>query len=358
MTDRAVPPGRAWVRLSSLVMPKRPRQHQLEVESRAAIRTAIPPVWVYRDLDQDYGIDGEVEIFDSAGLATGTKFLVQLKATDATNLGKALRLWFTLENSGRRAIERHVARMAAATGGPRASRSGLSFARSSMRFDATPGPKPPSTLTFTIRRLPSGTSSRSRSRRPREPSSSRRGTCPPSRGLGLRRDDVRLVLFPSGSSRHVRPTLVDRDLGPGMRDRELSGGLRIARIASRGSSGPPVPGGESHLSTHDRHAPAAARSSHPPPPVRPIPAAHPGRPRPGHTGPAPLHAFAHLSQRRRSARGVDPAAREIGRDGAKFGFSSAALADGPEATPEENTRAPERSAAAHRHGTFLSPWWA
>lgn len=75
-------------------MPKRPRQHQLEAESRAVIRTAVPSRWVYRDLDQDYGIDSEVEIFDKNHFATGAKFLVQLKATDQEPLTKALKLWF------------------------------------------------------------------------------------------------------------------------------------------------------------------------------------------------------------------------------------------------------------------------
>ena len=75
-------------------MPQRPRSHQLESESRAAIRSAIPPVWVYRDLDQDYGVDSEVEIFAENGSATGIKFLVQLKGTDEPILHKALRLRF------------------------------------------------------------------------------------------------------------------------------------------------------------------------------------------------------------------------------------------------------------------------
>ncbi len=74
-------------------MPRRPRQHQLETESQAAIRTAVPSKWVYRDLKDDYGVDSEVEIFDDEGRGTGEKFLVQLKATDERDLGKALRVW-------------------------------------------------------------------------------------------------------------------------------------------------------------------------------------------------------------------------------------------------------------------------
>lgn len=68
-------------------MPRRPRQHQLETESRTAFQAALPSTWVYRDVNQDYGIDAEVEIFTDEGEATGLKFLVQLKATDSSTLG-------------------------------------------------------------------------------------------------------------------------------------------------------------------------------------------------------------------------------------------------------------------------------
>jgi tetratricopeptide (TPR) repeat protein len=71
----------------------------LESESRAAFRSAIPSLWVYRDLDQDYGIDSEVEIFDDSGSATGARFLVQLKATDQKDLQKALRLRLPLSKA-------------------------------------------------------------------------------------------------------------------------------------------------------------------------------------------------------------------------------------------------------------------
>ena len=60
----------------------RPRSHQLEEESRRSFRQRLPSAWVFRDAVQDYGIDAEVEIFDSDGAATGATFLVQLKATD------------------------------------------------------------------------------------------------------------------------------------------------------------------------------------------------------------------------------------------------------------------------------------
>jgi tetratricopeptide (TPR) repeat protein len=71
-------------------MPKRPRQHQLEDESRTAFRSVLPSPWVFRDSVPDYGIDGEVEIFDSKGFGTGKLFKVQLKATDEPKLDRAL----------------------------------------------------------------------------------------------------------------------------------------------------------------------------------------------------------------------------------------------------------------------------
>ena len=72
--------------------PQRPRQHQLETESKRHFESVIPSSWIYRPLDQDYGIDGEVEIFNDSGDATGYKFLVQLKSTDQSDLKKGLRL--------------------------------------------------------------------------------------------------------------------------------------------------------------------------------------------------------------------------------------------------------------------------
>lgn len=62
-------------------MTKRIKQHQLEDLSRNKFGLAIPQKWVFRDKDKDYGIDGEVEIFNSKERATGLVFWVQLKAT-------------------------------------------------------------------------------------------------------------------------------------------------------------------------------------------------------------------------------------------------------------------------------------
>src|SRR5438132_10677998 len=75
-------------------MPKRPRQHQLEDESRLAFRRCIPPAWVFRDSVPDYGIDGTVEIFDESGYGTGRLFSVQIKATDEPDQARALTVPF------------------------------------------------------------------------------------------------------------------------------------------------------------------------------------------------------------------------------------------------------------------------
>lgn len=73
-------------------MPLRPRQHQLERESREAFRRALPAAWVPREVQPDYGIDEQVEIFTKDGVATGRSFLVQIKGTDEVDVGKALRV--------------------------------------------------------------------------------------------------------------------------------------------------------------------------------------------------------------------------------------------------------------------------
>ncbi|GAA2022841.1 hypothetical protein GCM10009779_03390 [Polymorphospora rubra] len=51
-------------------MPQRPRSHELETESRRAFEALLPSSWVVRRVEDDYGIDLEVEIFEE-GSATG-----------------------------------------------------------------------------------------------------------------------------------------------------------------------------------------------------------------------------------------------------------------------------------------------
>lgn len=65
-------------------MVKRVKQHQLEDESKTKFQLAIPKQWVTRwKTENDYGIDGEVEIFDEDGYSTGLMFFIQLKATES-----------------------------------------------------------------------------------------------------------------------------------------------------------------------------------------------------------------------------------------------------------------------------------
>ncbi len=71
-------------------MPKRPRQHQLEDESRIEFERLLPSHWIFRKKDSDYGIDAEVEVFDETEQSTGQLFFVQLKATGKTELSSAL----------------------------------------------------------------------------------------------------------------------------------------------------------------------------------------------------------------------------------------------------------------------------
>lgn len=78
-------------------MPKRTRSHQLEKESWSALDSIIPSRWVLRDPHKDYGIDGEIEIFDESGHSTGLMCFVQLKGTDENDRKKALKYRFKLE---------------------------------------------------------------------------------------------------------------------------------------------------------------------------------------------------------------------------------------------------------------------
>lgn len=73
-------------------MPKRPIQHELEAYSRSRFGTLIPSNWVFRGLDQDYGIDGEIEVFECNHESTGIKFLVQLKATSSSKENPSISL--------------------------------------------------------------------------------------------------------------------------------------------------------------------------------------------------------------------------------------------------------------------------
>ncbi|MBS1715868.1 MAG: DUF4365 domain-containing protein [Armatimonadetes bacterium] len=78
-------------------MPIRTREHELEDESRKAFSAVLPSGWTFSRVDNDYGLDGVVELFDK-GQTTGHLFWVQLKATDEVNQNKALKLRVSLEH--------------------------------------------------------------------------------------------------------------------------------------------------------------------------------------------------------------------------------------------------------------------
>lgn len=61
-------------------MPQRPVQHEIDAAARRAFAAALPTAWVYREQDEDYGIDAEVELF-TEGRATARLFKAQIKGT-------------------------------------------------------------------------------------------------------------------------------------------------------------------------------------------------------------------------------------------------------------------------------------
>lgn len=63
-------------------MPTRPREHQIEGISIRFFESLLPPQWVCRRKESDYGVDLEVEVFDKNGQSTSLTFIVQIKATD------------------------------------------------------------------------------------------------------------------------------------------------------------------------------------------------------------------------------------------------------------------------------------
>jgi tetratricopeptide (TPR) repeat protein len=65
-------------------MPGRPQSHDNAEASRRAFESAIPDNWTFTTPSGDYGVDGDVEVFDR-GAATGIHFLVQLKSVELIN---------------------------------------------------------------------------------------------------------------------------------------------------------------------------------------------------------------------------------------------------------------------------------
>lgn len=78
-------------------MPKRAKQHQIEDISRAKFQLILPREWVFRDKARDYGIDGEVELFDKNGTPQGLVFWVQLKGTESKEKSTILNFDFSID---------------------------------------------------------------------------------------------------------------------------------------------------------------------------------------------------------------------------------------------------------------------
>jgi tetratricopeptide (TPR) repeat protein len=72
-------------------LPRRPRPHVLEAESRQALEHLLPADWIVRAENPDYGADLSVEIVRN-GQVTGKRFFVQLKATDEADIARALQV--------------------------------------------------------------------------------------------------------------------------------------------------------------------------------------------------------------------------------------------------------------------------
>jgi len=71
-------------------MPKRPRNHQLEEESIYNLGIILPKNWLLSRPNKDYGIDGQIEIFDKNNESTGVFFFFQMKATDSRQINNIL----------------------------------------------------------------------------------------------------------------------------------------------------------------------------------------------------------------------------------------------------------------------------
>ena len=60
---------------------KRPRQHEIDELGKRQFQQSLPPNYLVRFQQEDYGIDGEVEVFNK-GETTGIIFKFQLKSTE------------------------------------------------------------------------------------------------------------------------------------------------------------------------------------------------------------------------------------------------------------------------------------
>src|SRR3990172_7787571 len=84
---------------STLAMPIRPRQHEIDTEALEHIRSKLPSAWGCEEVQSlDYGKDLRVEIFRNT-LATGLEFTIQSKGHERFNIVRSDQIAQTLKVS-------------------------------------------------------------------------------------------------------------------------------------------------------------------------------------------------------------------------------------------------------------------
>jgi len=63
--------------------PKRPISHVIGDQAVLVLRNSLPKEWIYREANNDYGIDGEIEVVKADGTVTGALCKVQVKGTNS-----------------------------------------------------------------------------------------------------------------------------------------------------------------------------------------------------------------------------------------------------------------------------------
>jgi hypothetical protein len=64
-------------------LPKRPISHVIGDQAVLVLRNSLPKEWIYREVNNDYGIDGEIEVVKADGTVTGALCKVQVKGTNS-----------------------------------------------------------------------------------------------------------------------------------------------------------------------------------------------------------------------------------------------------------------------------------
>ena len=64
--------------------PQRPRSHVVGSKALDVLKNVLPDQWIVRPIQDDYGIDCEIEIVDEEGSVTGAILKCQVKGTEGT----------------------------------------------------------------------------------------------------------------------------------------------------------------------------------------------------------------------------------------------------------------------------------